>query len=74
MRWSVPALALAGMTACAPIPASVEAGLCIGLGPHVSALERALLAHPETPQPVGEAGTDVVIGYDAGCRDGFPPL
>ncbi len=33
----------------------------------VDALERALLAHPSTPDPVGEAGADVVIGFNAGC-------
>lgn len=74
MRWRPLALLAAlGMTACQPTP-DIEPGVCVGLRPHVSALERALLAHPETPQPVGEAGTDTVIAFDAGCRDGFPPL
>ena len=44
-----------------------EAGLCAGLRAPVDALERALLAHPATADEVGEAGTDVVIGFNAGC-------
>lgn len=33
----------------------------------VGDLREGLEAHPETPQAVGEAGTDVVLGYEAGC-------
>jgi hypothetical protein len=44
-----------------------EAGLCAGLRAPVDALERALLAHPATADEVGEAGADVVIGFNAGC-------
>ena len=45
-----------------------EAGLCAGLRAPVDALEAAMLADSQTPDPVGEAGTDVVIGFNAGCR------
>ena len=58
-------MALLGMTGCVSGPTSE--GLCLGLRSEVATLERALLAHPETPDPVGEAGADVVIGFDAGC-------
>ncbi len=53
------------MTGCVAVTS--EPGLCAGLRAPVDALERALLAHPSTPDPVGEAGTDVVIGFNAGC-------
>ncbi|GHE88373.1 hypothetical protein GCM10016455_05630 [Aliiroseovarius zhejiangensis] len=57
---------LIGVTGCAT--RASEPGLCAGLRPHVAALSDALAAHPNTPDPVGEAGTDVVIGFGAGCR------
>lgn len=56
--------ALFGMTGCA-IPN--DAGICAAISPHVAELRTALLAHPETPDDVGEAGADVVIGIEAGC-------
>jgi hypothetical protein len=59
-------LALTGASGCVTV-ASPDA-VCEGLRSPVASLEHALLAHPETPDPVGEAGTDVVIGYDAGCQ------
>lgn len=31
-------------------------------------LREALLAHPETPADVGEAGTDLLIGMKGSCR------
>ena len=66
MRLRLLALAaLLGATGC--VSTTTSEGLCLGLGPPGAALERALLAHPETPDAVGEAGTDVVIGFDAGC-------
>lgn len=61
----LPLAALAGMTGCVS-PAN-DAGLCLGLRSDVAALRRALLDHPETPAPVGEAGADVVIGFEGGC-------
>lgn len=56
---------LAGTTGCTQ-PAS-DAGLCLGLRADVAALRRALEAAPQTPAPVGEAGADVVIGFEGGC-------
>ena len=50
------------------VGATSEAGLCAGLRAPVGALEAAMLADSRTPDPVGEAGTDVVIGFNAGCR------
>lgn len=47
-------------------PAS-DAGLCLGLRGDMAALRRALTDHPETPDPVGEAGADVVIGFEGAC-------
>lgn len=40
------------------------------LTPYVANLRTALEAHPETPAPVGEAATDVVIGFEGGCPAG----
>lgn len=55
-----------GLTACVrPAP---DSAVCAGLNRPVSELRRGLEAHPETPQAVGEAGTDVVLGFEAGCR------
>jgi hypothetical protein len=68
MRWKLLALlAGLGMTACAPIPTGSLDGFCAANARAVAALEAGLLAHPETPDAVGEPGTDVVIGYGAGC-------
>lgn len=58
-------VAALGMTGCAAT--TNDAGVCLGLRGDVSALRTALLAHPETPEAVGQAGTDVVIGFRAGC-------
>jgi len=41
--------------------------LCLGLSPDVQALSDALYAHPETPTPVGEAGVDVIVGFEGAC-------
>lgn len=65
-------VALLGTTACV-IPGlderpPTDAGVCIALAGDVAALRRGLEAHPETPDAVGEAGADVVIGFEAGCR------
>jgi hypothetical protein len=55
------------MTACAPTVTS-DSGICAGLQAPVRTLEAALLANPQTPDAVGEAGADVVIGFDGGCK------
>ena len=66
MLWrTLAVMALLGAIGCAS--GTSEAGLCAGLRAPVDALERALLAHPATADEVGEAGTDVVIGFNAGC-------
>lgn len=62
---SLAVTAVLGMTGC--VAGTSEPGLCAGLRAPVDALERTLLAHPQTPDPVGEAGADVVIGFNAGC-------
>jgi hypothetical protein len=68
MRLTVPALVAAlGTTGCVSTVTS-DSGLCMGLQRSVRALETALLANPQTPDAVGEAGADVVIGFDGGCR------
>ena len=70
MRWWILGLTAAiGVTGCAP---RVETdALCAPLRPYVANLRTALEAHPETPHAVGEAGTDVVIGYEGGCLSYF---
>lgn len=59
-------MAMIGTSACLK-PPTESAGVCEGLSGAVAGLEASLLAHPETPPAVGEAGTDVVIGFNAGC-------
>lgn len=61
--------AVAGLSACGAIEAS-EGVVCSRLSGPVERLSDALLAHPDTPDPVGEAGTDVVIIAQAGCGEG----
>lgn len=58
-------LSVIGLTGCAE--RATTSGLCIGLRPSVADLRSALLDNPQTPEAVGEAGTDVVIGFNAGC-------
>lgn len=55
-----------GLTGCVE-PVS-EPAICAGLNAPVTELRAALIANPQTPEPVGEAGTDVVLGYNAGCK------
>lgn len=64
MRWAILMAAL-GTTGCA-IPVS-DSALCAGLGNRMADLRAGLEAHPETPRAVGEPGTDVVLGFEAGC-------
>lgn len=59
-------LAAISLTGCAAT-ASDEA-ICAGLKRPVADLRGALIAHPETPQRVGEAGTRVVLLTEAGCQ------
>ncbi len=59
-------LPVLGMTSC--LGNVSEPGICAGLDRPVAELRRGLEAHPETPQAVGEAGTDVVLGFEAGCN------
>ena len=65
MRKLMLVMMLTGATGC--VPAS-DAALCLGLGADVAALRTALVAHPETPDPVGDPASLVVIGFEAGCR------
>ena len=65
MRFGI-LLAALGLTGC--VATVSEPGLCAGLRGPVADLRGALLAHPETPEAVGEAGADVVLGFEAGCR------
>lgn len=63
---SIGLLLAIGLTGCAEIVSPI--GVCGGLARPVAELRGALEAHPETPGAVGEAGTDVVLGYEAGCN------
>lgn len=60
-------LAVIGVSACNG-PDATDAGICFAQGADVAALRLALETHPETPDAVGEAGTNVVIGFEAACR------
>lgn len=59
-------LAAIGVSACAG-PSATDPGLCLGQRADVARLRAALEAHADTPDAVGEAATDVVIGFEAGC-------
>ena len=59
-------LAVLGTTCCSA--AVSDTALCSGLKRPVADLRGSLMAHPETPQDVGEAGTRVVLLTEAGCR------
>lgn len=57
-------MALAGLTGCA----ASDAAFCGATYTRVIAdLRAGLLAHPETPDAVGEPATDAVLGHEAGC-------
>lgn len=56
------------MSGCLGSNVPVTNGVCDGLRPSVSNFEAALSAHPETPDAVGEAGVDIIVGFDAGCE------
>lgn len=57
---------VAGLTGC--VATVSDEAVCAGLRRPVADLRGALMAHPETPQDVGEAGTRVVLMTEAGCR------
>ena len=57
-----------GLSACAATVPVSEGALCSRLAGPLAKLSDGLAAHPETPPAVGEAGTDVVIVGQAGCR------
>lgn len=65
MRWIVPMVAL-GLTGCGETVSGI--GVCGGLERPVAGLRSALEGNAaETPEAVGEAATDVVLGFEAGC-------
>lgn len=66
MKLSLAMMIAVGFTGCmAPAP---DEAFCGPVFADLIAQQRAALeAHPETPQAVGEAGTDVVLGHEAGC-------
>ena len=59
-------ISVIGLTGCSTNVS--DSAICAGLNRPVSDLRNALESHPDTPEPVGEAGTDVVLGFEAGCR------
>ena len=59
-------MALIGVSACAGQSAT-DAGVCIGQRADIAKLRAALEAYEETPDAVGDAAVDVVIGFEAGC-------
>lgn len=65
MRWIILMAAL-GTSGC--VATVSQPGICAGLKRPVADLRAGLERHPDTPQAVGEAGTDVVLGFEAGCR------
>ena len=64
MRWFV-LMAAFGLTGC--VKPAIEPGLCAGLRRPVAELRAGLERHSETPEEVGEPGTDVVLEFEAGC-------
>lgn len=64
MRWLVPLIFL-GTSGCLPVS---EAAICSGLSGPVASLRQSLIDNPNTPQPVGEAGTNVVLGFGGACK------
>ena len=60
-------VALLGLTGCLTTPTSGD-GLCDALRPYEARARAAMLEHAaEVPDEVGEAVTDLLIGYRAGC-------
>ena len=65
MRYAIAMLILTGVSACAV--RGSDAAFC---GPdYTGAIDRLAkeLDHPSTRDPLGQAGTAVVVGHDAGC-------
>lgn len=44
-----------------------DAGICVASEEDVATLRKELENHPETPDAVGEAGTEVVMGLEGAC-------
>lgn len=59
-------LSVLGLTACTV--AANDTAICDAQRKPIAALRAALMAHPETPRAVGEAGTVVVLRQEAGCQ------
>ena len=59
---------MVGLSACGVTGAS-EGVVCSRLSGPVDRLSDALVAHPEIPEAVGAAGTDVVIITQSGCSE-----
>ena len=65
MLWKVlPLVALLGLTACAPTTIS---GVCEASRRDRERLAAALKENPATPNVVGEAGVDLIVGLRAVC-------
>lgn len=60
--------AVLGTTGCETASRSDSAFCDYPFKGYVADLRASLEAHPETPNAVGEAGTDVVIGHEGGCQ------
>lgn len=63
------AVAMAGLTGCVATGKDAEAG-CSRLSGPLSDLSDTLIAHPETPDPVGRAGVRVVVVGQGFCAPG----
>lgn len=57
-------VAVIGMTGCV---ATTTAGVCEASARDRERLARALTENPATPNDVGEAGVDLIIGLRASC-------
>jgi hypothetical protein len=65
MQLKIAMLPLLGVTSCLGVS---DAAFC---GPDFTgAIERLAveLPNPDTPESVGQAGTAVIVGHDAGCK------
>ena len=58
-------VALTGLSAC--LDTGSDGVVCQELEAPLQSLSDALVAHPETPAPVGIAGAQVVIVGQGGC-------
>ena len=67
MRCAVLMALATGMTACSVTAPVSDSALCSRLAGPLAKLSDGLASHPETPDAVGEAATDVVIVGQSGC-------